>query len=80
MAVVTTPATAPHEGHSPALTHADVTRDVVATLGPASRGYVMLLLLAVGVFLIGIITFLVLIKDGLGHAGYNPPVFWSVVT
>ena len=29
-------------------------------------------------FLIGILTFLVLVKDGLGHAGYQPPVFWSV--
>jgi molybdopterin-containing oxidoreductase family membrane subunit len=78
MAVATTPATAPHEGHTPALSHGDVTRDVVATLGPASRGYVLLLLLAVGVFLIGVITFMMLLKDGLGHAGYNPPVFWSV--
>ncbi len=77
MAVVTQPATVSHE-HTPTLTHADVTRDVVATLGPPSRGYVMLLLGAVGVFLLGIITFLILIKDGLGHAGYNPPVFWSV--
>ena len=29
-------------------------------------------------FLIGALTFLMLIKDGLGHAGYQPPVFWSV--
>ena len=51
---------------------------MVATLGPASRGYVLLLLGAVSLFLIGILTFLMLIKDGLGHAGYNPPIFWSV--
>src|SRR4051812_17156624 len=70
------PAVVP-EGH-PTGTHADVTRDVVATLGPASRGYVLLLLGAVALFLIGILTFLILIKDGLGHAGYNPPIFWSV--
>jgi hypothetical protein len=59
-------------------THADVTRDVVATLDPASRGYLMLLGGAVAVFLAGLTTFLVLVKDGLGHAGYNPPIFWSV--
>ncbi len=29
-------------------------------------------------FLVGILTFLVLVKDGLGHAGYKPPIFWSV--
>ena len=32
-------------------THADVTRDVVATLEPPSRGYLMLLGLAVALFL-----------------------------
>ena len=53
-------------------THADVTRDVVATLGPASTGYLMLLALAVGTFLAGLLTFLILVKDGLGHAGYTP--------
>ena len=76
MAVATHPVA--HEGHALNQTHADVTRDVVATLGPASRGYVLLLLGAVSLFLIGVLTFLVLIKDGLGHAGYNPPIFWSV--
>ena len=79
MAVITHPTTVTHEDqHTPALTHAEVTRDVVATLGPASRGYVLLLLGAVSIFLIGIVTFLILIKDGLGHAGYAPPIFWSV--
>ena len=73
MAVATSVPRAVPEGH-PTGTHADVTRDVVATLGPASRGYVLLLLGAVSLFLIGILTFLVLIKDGLGHAGYNPPI------
>mgnify|MGYP003290937752 CR=1 FL=1 len=65
-------------GHAITQTHADVTRDVVATLGPASRGYTLMLLGAVSLFLIGILTFLMLIKDGLGHAGYQPPIFWSV--
>ena len=59
-------------------THADVTRDVVATLETPSRGYYLLLFSAVGLFLIGLLTFLILIKDGLGHSGYTPPVMWSV--
>src|SRR5687767_8563673 len=59
-------------------THADVTRDVVATLETPSRGYYMLLFGAVGLFLVGLGTFVILLKDGLGHAGYNPPVMWSV--
>ena len=59
-------------------THADVTRDVVATLGKPSTGYVLLFFGAVGLFLVGALTLLILIKDGLGHAGYQPPVFWSV--
>ncbi|MEP6688894.1 MAG: NrfD/PsrC family molybdoenzyme membrane anchor subunit, partial [Gemmatimonadales bacterium] len=78
MAVVVQPAA----GRKPELeltqTHAEVTRDVVATLNQASRGYLMLLAGAVFVFLAGLTTFLVLVKDGLGHAGYNPPIFWSV--
>ena len=59
-------------------THADVTRDVVATLGKPSTGYVLITLGAVGLFLVGALTFLILVKDGLGHAGYQPPVFWLV--
>src|ERR687890_219345 len=55
-----------------------VTRGVGAPLDPARRGYLMLLGGAVAVFLAGLTTFLVLVKDGLGHAGYNPPIFWSV--
>ena len=58
--------------------HADVTRDVVATLQTPSRGYYMLLFGAVALFLVGLLTFLILVKDGLGHAGYNPPIMWSV--
>ena len=64
--------------YSSTQTHADVTRDVVGTLGPASRGYWLLLWGAVSLFLVGAGTFLILVKDGLGHAGYTPPIFWSV--
>jgi Ni/Fe-hydrogenase subunit HybB-like protein len=70
--------TAIAEPHHPTQTHAEVTRDVLATLETPSRGYYLALFGAVGMFLIGIVTFLVLIKDGLGHAGYQPPIFWSV--
>ena len=42
MAVVAQPHDAP-DGHVITQTHAEVTRDVVATLGPPSRGYVLLL-------------------------------------
>src|SRR4030095_7516211 len=59
-------------------THADVTRDVVGTLSQPSTGYLMLLACAVAAFLAGLLTFLILVKDGLGHAGYTPPAFWSV--
>jgi Ni/Fe-hydrogenase subunit HybB-like protein len=78
MAVVVPPHPAQHDPHVMTQTHAEVTRDVVSTLAPASRGYVLLLLSAVGMFLVGLLTFLMLIKDGLGHAGYQPPIFWSV--
>ena len=62
----------------PTLTHAQVTRDVIATLGAPSRAYVMMTLGAVAMFLVGLITFVLLLRDGLGLAGYNPPVMWLV--
>src|SRR4051794_1083364 len=42
MAVATHPVA--HDGHAMTQSHSDVTRDVVATLGPPTRGYVLLLL------------------------------------
>ncbi|MFI5234986.1 MAG: NrfD/PsrC family molybdoenzyme membrane anchor subunit [Gemmatimonadales bacterium] len=59
-------------------THAEVTRDVLATLQAPGRGYYYLLGGALFALTIGLCTFVVLLKDGLGHAGYNPPVMWSV--
>jgi molybdopterin-containing oxidoreductase family membrane subunit len=59
-------------------THGEITSDVVATLSTPSRAYIAALFGAVGLFLIGLVTFIFLIKDGLGHAGYNPPIMWSV--
>ena len=71
-------ATLAHEAHQPTQTHAEVTRDVVNTLGTAGRGYFMLLWFAVAMFLVGLVTFTLLLRDGLGLAGYAPPVMWSV--
>ena len=67
-----------HDPSTPTQTHHEVTRDVVNTLGTAGRGYMMLLFGAVFLFLVGVVTFVLLLKDGLGLAGYNPPAFWSV--
>src|ERR1044071_6426702 len=67
-----------HEPHRPTQTHAEVARDVLGTLKPRSRGYYMALFGAVFMFLIGLFTFVMLLKDGLGLAGYTPPVMWSV--
>ncbi|MGH7592019.1 MAG: NrfD/PsrC family molybdoenzyme membrane anchor subunit, partial [Gemmatimonadales bacterium] len=59
-------------------THAEVTQDVLATLQAPGRGYYYLLGGALFALAIGLVTFVILLKDGLGHAGYNPPVMWSV--
>ena len=67
-----------HETHQSTQTHHEVTRDVVNTLGTAGKGYFLLLAGAVGLFLVGIGTFTALLWKGLGLAGYNPPIFWSV--
>src|SRR6186713_1794601 len=77
MAVATPVSRVVPEGH-PTGTHADVTRDVVATLGTPSRGYYLALFTAIGMFLIGLATFVMLLKEGLGLAGYAPPGFWLV--
>ena len=45
MAVVTHPVA--HDGHTMTQSHAEITRDVVATLGPPTRGYLVLLFGAV---------------------------------
>lgn len=60
------------------LTHSDITRDILSTLGTPSRGYLMLFGGSVFLFLIGLVTFTLLLKEGLGLAGFNPSAFWSV--
>src|SRR5574338_1560631 len=67
-----------HDPSTPTQTHHEVTRDVVNTLGTAGRGYYLLTGAIITLFLIGLVTFILLLKDGLGLAGYTPPAFWSV--
>jgi len=67
-----------HDTHRVTQTHAEVTRDVVGTLGAPSRGYLLLLGGAVFLLLIGLVTFVLELKMGLGLAGYVPPVMWLV--
>src|SRR6188508_2193527 len=67
-----------HDPQHPNQTHAEVTRDVLATLSTPSRGYYMALFGAIAMFLIGLFTFVMLLKEGLGLAGYSPPVMWAV--
>ncbi|MFL5496304.1 MAG: NrfD/PsrC family molybdoenzyme membrane anchor subunit, partial [Gemmatimonadales bacterium] len=78
MAVIAKAPTSVHGDLVITQTHADVTTDIVGTLSRPSRGYLTLLFGAIALFLVGVLTFLTLVKDGLGHAGYNPPIFWSV--
>jgi molybdopterin-containing oxidoreductase family membrane subunit len=68
----------PREPHTPTQTHAEVTRDVLATLATPSRGYYLALFGAIAAFLVGAVTFVLLLKEGLGLAGYQPPVQWNV--
>ena len=71
-------ATIAHDPATPTQTHHEVTRDVVNTLGTAGRGYYLLTGAVVVLFLVGLVTFILLVRDGLGLAGYTPPAFWSV--
>src|SRR5512134_476586 len=67
-----------HDPATPTQTHHEVTRDVVNTLGTAGRGYYLLTGAIIALFLVGAVTFVLLLKDGLGLAGYTPPVMWLV--
>ena len=54
-------ATIVHDPTHPTQTHHEVTRDVVNTLGTAGRGYMLLLGAAVFLFLVGVVTFVMLL-------------------
>ncbi len=59
-------------------TYADVTRDVFASLGNPTRTYYILLGFVLSVLAVGGIALLIQVKNGLGVAGYTPPVMWGV--
>ncbi|HYX81037.1 MAG TPA: hydrogenase, partial [Gemmatimonadales bacterium] len=69
------------EAQAPAstrVTYDYVTRTIARTLGTPSLGYFLLLGSAVALLGIGIITLLLLLRYGLGLAGYSHPVYWAV--
>ena len=72
------PGVAAAEPHRPTQTHAEVTRDILNTLKTPDRTYYLALFGAIAAFLVGLVTFVLLLKDGLGLAGYQPPVMWNV--
>ncbi|HWP69590.1 MAG TPA: hydrogenase, partial [Gemmatimonadaceae bacterium] len=54
-----------------------VDRDILGTLVP-TKGWFLLLGIAIAFFLWGAGTWTYQIYWGLGNAGYNPPVMWGV--
>ena len=60
------------EPHTPTQTHAEVTRDVLATLATPSRGYYMALFGAIAMFLVGAVTFVLLLRRA-GARGLPAP-------
>ncbi len=54
-----------------------VDRDIIRTLNPTKKWF-MALGLAITCLLIGISSWMYQIHEGLGVAGYNPPVMWGV--
>jgi len=69
---------AEQHGSPSRLTYDYVTRTIARTLGSPSRGYFVLLGAAVALLAIGITTLVLLIRYGLGLAGYSHPVYWAV--
>src|SRR5712691_9564709 len=60
------------------VTYDFVTRAIARTLGNPGKGYYALLGSAVGLLAIGIVCLLLLLRYGLGLAGYSHPVYWAV--
>ncbi|MBP7620954.1 MAG: polysulfide reductase NrfD, partial [Gemmatimonadales bacterium] len=68
-----------HDPSLPTQTHGEVTRDVLATItSKPTKGYYILLgtMAFLTAVLLGTVT--LLLKEGLGLAGYAPPIMWSV--
>ncbi|HWP39083.1 MAG TPA: NrfD/PsrC family molybdoenzyme membrane anchor subunit [Gemmatimonadales bacterium] len=59
-------------------TYAEITRDIVATLGKPGRTWYVVFGLVLAVLGWGIFALLYQIRFGLGVAGYSPPVMWGV--
>src|SRR5690242_21667612 len=60
------------------VTYDFVTRAIARTLETPGKGYFALLTAAVVLLAIGIITLCLLLRYGLGLAGYSHPVYWAV--
>ncbi len=58
-------------------TYAEVNRDVIATLAPPTRNWLMGMGLVVLGVAFGGFCWGYQIKDGLGITGYTPPIFWG---
>jgi len=56
-----------HEPHRPTQTHAEVTRDVLGTLGTPSRGYYMALFGAIAMVVVGLATFTISVHNPFTH-------------
>ncbi|MES1259770.1 MAG: NrfD/PsrC family molybdoenzyme membrane anchor subunit, partial [Gemmatimonadota bacterium] len=68
-----------HDPSLPTQTHAEVTRDVVKTItDPPTRGYYILAGTMAFLTLVLFVTLGALLKYGIGLAGYQPPIMWSV--
>ena len=68
--------TAPARGAR--VTYDFVTRAIARTLGHPGKGYFALLGSAVALLAVGIGCLLMLLRYGLGLAGYSHPVYWAV--
>src|SRR5262245_9995102 len=55
-----------------------ITQTIAKTLGNPTRGYFILLGAAVSLVVVGVVCLLLLVRFGLGLAGYSHPVYWAV--
>ncbi|HUP20890.1 MAG TPA: NrfD/PsrC family molybdoenzyme membrane anchor subunit [Gemmatimonadota bacterium] len=66
------------EGRAQATVYRRVTADVLATLERPGLGWFALMALVLTGLAFGALSWIYQIKNGLGVAGYVPPVFWAV--
>ena len=60
------------------MTFRKINEDILRTLGPPSRVYLINLSLILTVLALGVYAFAHQVRTGLGVAGYDPPVMWAV--